>query len=92
MSEAKDFAKRNFEQIENVLAERDRLRAVNAKLLEACRMLSSVVPEWAEKDVPGLNPVFYGTGSYDGDVCVIERVKAARAAIAAAEEEEVGVR
>ncbi len=39
MTETKDFTTRNLEQIENVLAERDRLREVNAKLLKRLQCL-----------------------------------------------------
>lgn len=43
-------------------------------LLEACKYLMSFVPEWAENVPEGLDPIFYGTLSYNGDLEVKKRV------------------
>lgn len=37
--------------------------------------LLSIVPDWAKFSAPGLGPTMYGTGTFDGDIKVIERVQ-----------------
>lgn len=36
--------------------------------------LLALVPPWAVKVLPGLSPPFYGTGTYEGDLKIKERV------------------
>lgn len=37
--------------------------------------LLSLVPSWAKNTEPGLDPTFYGTGSHDGDLKIVKRVR-----------------
>lgn len=43
-------------------------------LLEAIAFLLTLVPEWALIMERGLGPTYYGTGSYEGDEKVYNRV------------------
>jgi len=43
-------------------------------LLEACKYLISFIPTWAENVPEGLDPTFYGTLSYEGDLKVNRQV------------------
>lgn len=46
------------------------------------RFLLSLLPDWAEGEVPeGLDPMFYGTGSAEGDRDVKRRVDEIRAKV-----------
>ncbi|MDY6957812.1 MAG: hypothetical protein SVK08_01510 [Halobacteriota archaeon] len=45
------------------------------KLREMVRFLRALLPDWAKESYPGMDPTMYGTGSYEGDVDVINRVK-----------------
>lgn len=38
-------------------------------------LLKSLIPEWAKTPRKRLDPTFYGTGSYEGDIKVIEKLK-----------------
>ena len=49
-------------------------RAVIERADSDIEFLVSLVPKWAKEDCPGLVPAMYGTGSYEGDRKVIERV------------------
>ena len=42
--------------------------------LEAIAFLLTLVPEWALNMEQGLDPTYYGTGSYEGDKKVYDRV------------------
>ena len=42
--------------------------------LEAIAFLLTLVPEWALNMEKGLDPTYYGTGSYEGDKKVHDRV------------------
>lgn len=39
------------------------------------RFLLALAPEWARKATPGLDPTFYGTGNYDADKTIVDKVK-----------------
>lgn len=39
-------------------------------------LLKSFIPDWAKIVPKGLDPTFYGTGSYEGDKKVMNRLKA----------------
>lgn len=39
-------------------------------------LLMSLIPEWAKIVPKGLDPTFYGTGSYEEDVKVMNKLKA----------------
>ncbi|MCP4493254.1 MAG: hypothetical protein GY820_39020 [Gammaproteobacteria bacterium] len=36
--------------------------------------LLALLPEWAKNPQPGLDPTMYGTGTYDGDIQVNQRL------------------
>ncbi len=59
-------------------------------LLDACKFLLSFVPEWARKSHKGLDPTFYGTLTYQGDLEVIRKVDAIRKLVADKEDEHGG--
>ena len=50
-------------------------------LLKACKYLMSFVPDWARIVPKGLDPTFYGTLSYAGDLEVKRRVDEIKALI-----------
>ena len=39
-------------------------------------LLKSLIPDWAKIVPKGLDPTFYGTGSYEGDKKIMEKLKA----------------
>jgi len=43
-------------------------------LLKACKYLISFIPDWAEVVPRGLDPTFYGTLSYEGDLKVNKQI------------------
>ena len=43
------------------------------------KFLLTLVPEWATKEEPGLDPTMYGTGSFETDKVIIDKVKAIKA-------------
>jgi len=47
---------------------------MQSDLLEACKYLMSFVPDWVKIVPKGLDPTFYGTLSYKGDLDVKRRV------------------
>jgi len=43
--------------------------------LDEYLLLKSLIPDWAKIVPKGLDPTFYGTGSYEGDIKVMNKVK-----------------
>jgi len=41
---------------------------------EDIKFLLSLLPEWAREVKKGLDPTMYGTGSYDGDLEIVQRL------------------
>jgi hypothetical protein len=61
--------------------EEDRLRAEVERLRKNCKFLLSFIPPWAIDVPPNLGSLFYGTGTYEGDLEVKERVDEIKAAL-----------
>jgi len=45
----------------------------------AVQFLLTLVPEWAQNEEPGLPLTMYGTGTFEGDKVIIDKVKAIKA-------------
>lgn len=74
--------------LEHQILETDRLRGMNRGLVAEVNRLKkglqltkrdadflySVLPRWVRDPREGLDPTFYHTGSYDGDLLLIKRI------------------
>ena len=59
------------------------------ELLKACKYLMAFVPDWAKIVPRGLDPTFYGTLSYEGDLNIKNRIEEIQAMIRTADNKQI---